>query len=440
MLIRCEIGNFKSFKEPQEINLFPYGQNSFKENIHYFNDGELYFGTSKKDDERKNKNRLLKLALITGKNASGKSNFFEGMEFFRDFFIKDRDNLFSFDEFSLEENKVDTVFTIEFICNKKYVQYSLKINKSERKINEEKLSVKILNKKTFADIFHVKNGEILTFNTNYIKSKGVKEFFMNNTSRSLIKILKDANDDFIKENFLNFFENMVIIHKNNPITENNFILNKIKLKEMLLERKNGKSCKLLELIEKFVSNLDTGIKRLDIEDGTDENYGNLSGEAIERVKKYRIKTIHAKYNSNGEIIGETKLDLYTNESTGTRKIVELSFAIISSLYNGTPVLIDELTTYFHNKITEEIIDLYRMNWTKGQLIFSTHNDNLLDYDFRKDQIYIIDKNEKEESEIFSLIDTNFRNDLSTAKQYMAGKFGSFPKVNLNFLREDWEEI
>lgn len=440
MLIRCEIGNFKSFKEPQEINLFPYGQNSFKENIHYFNDGELYFGTSKKDDERKNKNRLLKLALITGKNASGKSNFFEGMEFFRDFFIKDRDNLFSFDEFSLEENKVDTVFTIEFICNKKYVQYSLKINKSERKINEEKLSVKILNKKTFADIFHVKNGEILTFNTNYIKSKGVKEFFMNNTSRSLIKILKDANDDFIKENFLNFFENMVIIHKNNPITENNFILNKIKLKEMLLERKNGKSCKLLELIEKFVSNLDTGIKRLDIEDGTDENYENLSSEAIERVKKYRIKTIHAKYNSNGEIIGETKLDLYTNESTGTRKIVELSFAIISSLYNGTPVLIDELTTYFHNKITEEIIDLYRMNWTKGQLIFSTHNDNLLDYDFRKDQIYIIDKNEKEESEIFSLIDTNFRNDLSTAKQYMAGKFGSFPKVNLNFLREDWEEI
>ena len=45
MLIRCEIGNFKSFKEPQEINLFPYGQNSFKENIYYFNDNELYFGT-----------------------------------------------------------------------------------------------------------------------------------------------------------------------------------------------------------------------------------------------------------------------------------------------------------------------------------------------------------------------------------------------------------
>lgn len=439
MLIRCEIGNFKSFKEPQEINLFPYGQNSFKENIYYFNDNELYFGTSKKENEKRNKNRLLKLALITGKNASGKSNFFEGMEFFKDFFIKDRDNLFSFDEFSLEENKLDTIFEIEFIHNQKYIQYSLKINKFERKINEERLSVKILNKKTFEEVFYVKDGEILIFNTNHIKSKGIKEFFMNNTSRSLIKILKDANDSFIKENFLSFFENVVIIHKNNPITENNFILNKIKLKEMLLERKNGKSCRLLELIEKFVSNLDTGIKRLDIEDGMDENYGNLSSEAIEKVKKYRIKTIHNKYDLDGKIIGETKLDLYTNESTGTRKIVELSFAIISSLCNGTPVLIDELTTYFHNKITEEVIDLYRMDWTRGQLIFSTHNDNLLDYDFRKDQIYIIDKNEKEESEIFSLIDTDFRNDLSTAKQYMAGKFGSFPKVNLNFLRDGWED-
>lgn len=439
MLIRCAIENFKSFKELQEISLFPFGQNSFKENIHYFNDDELYFGTSKKENERRNKNRLLKLALITGKNASGKSNFFEGLEFFKDFFIKNKDSLFSFEEFLLDENKLNTSFEIDFIYNQKYMQYSLVVNKSERKIIEEKLTVKLLNKKTFEKIFHIKNGEILELNNIYIKSKGIKEFFLNNTSRSLIKILKDANDSFIRENFLDFFIELVIIHKNNPITENNFILNKIKLKEMLLERKNGNSPKLLELIEKFVSNLDTGIKRLDIEDGMDENYGNINSEAVEKVKKYRIKTVHNKYDSQGTVVGEAVLDLYTSESTGTRKIVELSFAIISSLYNGTPVLIDELTTYFHNKITEEIIDLYRMNWTKGQLIFSTHNDNLLDYDFRKDQIYIIDKNEKEESEIFSLIDTDFRNDLSTAKQYMAGKFGSFPKVNFNFLREDWEE-
>lgn len=88
----------------------------------------------------------------------------------------------------------------------------------------------------------------------------------------------------------------------------------------------------------LIENLDTGIKRLDIEDSIDENYGNLSSEAIKKIKKYRIKTIHNKYNLSGEIIGESKLDLYTNESTVTRKIVESCFAIISSLYNGTPVL------------------------------------------------------------------------------------------------------
>ena len=88
MLIRCEIGNFKSFKEQQEINLFPYGQNSFKENIYYFNDNELYFRTSKKENEKRNKNRLLKLALITGKNASGKSNFLREWNFLRIFSSK----------------------------------------------------------------------------------------------------------------------------------------------------------------------------------------------------------------------------------------------------------------------------------------------------------------------------------------------------------------
>ena len=35
-------------------------------------------GHSKKENEKRNKNKLLKLGLITGKNASGKSNFFPG--------------------------------------------------------------------------------------------------------------------------------------------------------------------------------------------------------------------------------------------------------------------------------------------------------------------------------------------------------------------------
>lgn len=359
-------------------------------------------------------------------------NFFEAIEFFKNFFTSNKNDIFSFEEFYLAKDKLNTKLEIEFINNKKYFKYLLLINKSERKIIEETLFMKQLNKKNFEKIFLIQNDTILFFNDEYIKSKGIKEFFLNNTSRLLIKILKDADDNFIKENFLDFFEKLIIIHKNNPVTENNFIKNRIKLKEMLLERKNGGNPKFLKLIEKFVSNLDT-------EDGIDENYNGITSEAIEKVNKYRIKTIHNKYDFSGNIVGEKSLDLYTNESTGTRKIVELSFAIISSLFEGTPIFIDELTTYFHNKITEEIIDLYRMEGTKGQLIFSTHNDNLLDYDFRKDQIYIIDKNSKEESEIFSLIDTDFRNDLSTAKQYMAGKFGSFPKINLNFLRESFSE-
>lgn len=438
MLVRCSVGNFKSFKEAQEISFFPYGQNSLENNIHYFSDDELYFGTSQNEIVKKNKNRLLKLALITGKNASGKSNFFEAVEFFKDFFIKERDNLFSFEEFSLTKNQVESIFEIDFIHNKAFIQYKLILDKSKKQIKEEKLEIRNIGKKTTTIVFHILNGVVVEFNQKIIKSKGIKDFFLNDTNRSLIKILKDAKDSFIQENFLNFFINLTIIHKNNPVRENNFIENKIKLKEMLLKRKNGDSSKLLDLIEKFVGNLDTGIKRLDIEDGSDDSYGNLSSENIEITKKYRIKTVHNKYNDEGDIIGEISLDLYTNESTGTRKIVELSFAIISSLYNGTPVMIDELTTYFHNKITEEVIELYRMSWTRGQLIFSTHNDNLLDYDFRKDQIYVVDKNSREESEILSLIDTDFRNDLSTAKQYVAGKFGSFPKVNLSFLRDGME--
>ncbi len=66
--------------------------------------------------------------------------------------------------------------------------------------------------------------------------------------------------------------------------------------------------------------------------------------------------------------------------------------------------------------------------TKGQLIFTTHESNLLDLDiFRQDEIWFSEKNNKTGStQLYSLSDFKPRYDLDIRKGYLKGRFGAIP--------------
>ena len=66
--------------------------------------------------------------------------------------------------------------------------------------------------------------------------------------------------------------------------------------------------------------------------------------------------------------------------------------------------------------------------TKGQLIFTTHESNLLDLDiFRQDEIWFVKKNKSiGSSNIYSLSEFKPRYDLDIRKGYLKGRFGAIP--------------
>lgn len=72
----------------------------------------------------------------------------------------------------------------------------------------------------------------------------------------------------------------------------------------------------------------------------------------------------------------------------------------------------------------------RINRNNAQLIFTTHDVNLLDQNtIRKDQIWFTEKNEVGVSEIFSLSDfEDVREDTPFAKWYLNNKFGGVPSL------------
>ena len=109
---------------------------------------------------------------------------------------------------------------------------------------------------------------------------------------------------------------------------------------------------------------------------------------------------------------------------------------------------DEMETSLHPRIVKEILRLimYGKRDSKAQLIFSTHDTNLLDLNtFRRDQIWFAEKNAEKinnfinendaylkdrETDIYSLAELkNVRKDENISKGYMNGKYGAIPFIH-----------
>ena len=70
----------------------------------------------------------------------------------------------------------------------------------------------------------------------------------------------------------------------------------------------------------------------------------------------------------------------------------------------------------------------------AQLIFNTHDTNLLDLDIlRRDQIWFIEKNiDNGESVLYALDDFSVRKDENIEKCYLLGRYGAVPFLINNF--------
>ena len=118
---------------------------------------------------------------------------------------------------------------------------------------------------------------------------------------------------------------------------------------------------------------------------------------------------------------------------GTQSLFVLGAKIIEALEDGSVLIIDELDTSLHSFITKMIVMLFQdpdINKNHAQLIFTTHDISLLDKDLiRKDQVWITEKSEKGETDLYSLQDfENLREDTSFDKWYLSGKFGGVPQI------------
>lgn len=420
MLIQFTFSNFKCFKEETVLNLVA----SNTRNTGYY---------AHKTDF---KYSALKALAVFGANASGKTKLFEAMNFMRSVICPPRRDekipVFDYwqtiyDSFRLntQSENDESVFECVFILNGIQYRYGFSLNSKEilsewlyRKLSRETL------------VFCREKGENYNINKRYISEKifkTVKSAKMISPAVPLLSILATFNDTLSKL-LVEWFKSIVIISANDlrsidaltTIDKKKVIVGFLKAFDINIED--------IELHETDVDNIPDKIKAIIGEK-------NLKGKFYDG-----INTTHKVYNNLYERVNDTVFSMERDESFGTNRLFSLSWPIINSLKKGTVLFIDEMDSGIHTNIIKIIIGLYYRCSSNAQLIINTQNSSLLDASdgqgnklFRKDQVYIVNKNRYGESSVLPI--TDFRNDLraNLEKIYLAGGISGVPYVDINAL-------
>ncbi|MFN3999058.1 AAA family ATPase [Algoriphagus sp.] len=186
-----------------------------------------------------------------------------------------------------------------------------------------------------------------------------------------------------------------------------------------------------KFILNFLRKADLGIDDINAVELKAENLPKDFPEDLKQnLKKEKIIiSSRAKYNEKLEPIGRSDFAFDVQESEGTKKMFELSPFIFESLQEGSTLVIDEFDARFHPLLTKKIAELFNSGGNKkSQLIFITHDTNLLSADLlRRDQIDFVEKDRYGASHLYTLVEIKgVRNDASFEKDYIQGKYGAIP--------------
>lgn len=406
MILSLEIKNYRSYKDKV---IFSMEASSSKSKD--FNYTEI------------SKYKILRTALMYGANASGKSNIIKALFELRNLIIfkpKVEDKILLDDPFKFNEDNLNqpVEFELDFLINQIKHKYSFSI------LHNNIVSEKLLYFPSFREVLIFERNKMNTEST--VQSGvlgnefGKKEINVFKNQLILSKFGDDEPHEFISEIYL-YFKNMFVFNSTNKIHYE--VLND-KVSNDLIGDKELK--KRLEILLQIA---DTKINSLDIKKQV-ENIIDKS-EYFWKKNDFYILGNHDYYKGNKKT-GEVGLSLL-EESIGTQSLYALGTKILQAIEQGSVIVIDELDTSLHSFITKMLVSLFQnetINKKNSQLIFTTHDISLLDKDLiRKDQVWITEKNNKGESDLYSLQDfEGLREDTSFDRWYLSGKFGGIPQI------------
>lgn len=119
------------------------------------------------------------------------------------------------------------------------------------------------------------------------------------------------------------------------------------------------------------------------------------------------------------------------ESSGTRRFIEIFLRLYYALETGSFAVIDEIDSDLHPLLLPELLRWFSnadRNPRGAQLFFTAHNPALLD-DLEKEQVFFTEKPCGEPTHLYGARDIQgLRREPSLMKKYLAGELGAVPHI------------
>lgn len=159
--------------------------------------------------------------------------------------------------------------------------------------------------------------------------------------------------------------------------------------------------------------------------------GDRSSLIVKEENGLKVIKCHSVYTTPD---GTQSAMPLANESDGTRRYLHLLPILLDRRKNRV-YLVDELDRSLHTLLTRSLIRRFRSVVESGeiklQLIFTTHDVALLDDgNFRKDEIWVTERDETHCSHLVSLAEfKDIRQELLIRKLYLEGRIGGIPNID-----------
>jgi len=444
MLLEFKVSNYRSIGEEQTISLIPASkQKEHPQNI-----------------LTRSKYQALNAISLYGPNGGGKSNILKSMSLL-DMLVHVSARTSSttrlpYDPFLLREGWSDkpTTFEISFVIGENRYRYGLEFNASE--IQKEWLFRKLSGREV--KLFE-REGEIIDVSSGYNGSKKIIDAAIEATriNALFLSTCDILNVDEAKS-IMQWFRHFSMIDGLNTEIE------EIRTVELWQDEDyRGKIKQYLASLCLNVLDVDVTTKEFEESELPEDM---PKGMKIQLAKTLKGKQSYAVFAKHRIYDSETKPTTKTHawkwderESSGAKKAFQLSGPVLRTLVNGGVLIIDEIEAKLHPVLTLNTIEAFLdkdSNPNSAQLIFATHDTNLLSYSkLRRDQIYFAEKNKWESTELYSLSDFVYfgekngefksekeRPDTDKEKRYFEGRYGAIPALGnfQKFIRNtQWEK-
>ncbi|TAD92411.1 MAG: ATP-binding protein [Bacteroidetes bacterium] len=428
MIINFSVQNFGSIKDTQTLS-FEADKSTHLEDTYVANVGKL---------------RILKLALIYGANASGKTTILKALNFLRALVLepalKKTDELdfnpFLFDpESPAQHSKI----AIEFVHNS--IKYAYEVEFVRKAIVAEVLNFYNPNK---ANIYKRKTnlpnqfteisfGNKISSTTAFEKHLEANTLWNNTVLGGFLKTninFKELQEvvDWFKDHLKPLIDTRTLLEE--------FVTLKISENEIL-------KSEIVPILKKADFNISDIIIEENEEKIPDGLMEFLNRQAIKQNDTFKELDENGKFKSVKiefeHTVNNRKYTLpLACESEGTRRYYGFS-GLLSILIGRTAIFsIDELENSLHPDLYLHFLLSFLLNAKSSQIIATTHHRELLDNKdiFRNDAIWFTQKQESCSTELYSLADFDsavVRNTTNILNAYKSGKLSGTPNLSDPFI-------